>query len=180
MAQRYLIALGSNRRHARHGRPEAVLRAAFAELDRADLKLGAASRVIASAPLGPSLRRYANAAALVETGLAPDRLLARLKAIERAFGRRRGGRRWGARVLDLDIVLWSGGGWRSPGLAVPHAAFRARGFVLGPLATIAARWRDPQTGLTPRHLLARLTRPRPLPIAARGGARSSVGRAADF
>ena len=161
MAQRYLIALGSNRRHHRHGRPEAVLRAAFGELDRKGLKLKAASPIIASAPLGPSRRRYANAAALVKSKLAPDELLDRLQGIERRFGRRRGGQRWGQRVLDLDIVLWSGGAWGSPGITVPHTAFRQRRFVLDPMVAIAPRWRDPLTGLTLRPLLARLIRPRP-------------------
>jgi len=143
-----------------------VLRAALAELDRNGLTLEAASPVLATAPLGPSHRRYANAAALVQGDMAPDDLLRRLKAIERRFGRRRRGRRWGARVLDLDIVLWSGGAWASPSLTVPHPAFRERRFVLVPaLAAAPPRWRDPLTGLSLRHLLARLTRPRPLPIA---------------
>ena len=157
-----------------------MLRAAFAALDRKGLKLKAASPTMASAPLGPSLRRYANAAALVKTRLAPDELLGRLKAIEQRFGRRVGGRRWSARVLDLDIVLWSGGAWSSPGLTIPHAEFRSRRFVLVPAVAIAPHWRDPLTALTVRHLLARLTRPRPLPIAPSGGALSSVGRATDF
>lgn len=162
MKQRYLIALGSNRRHHRHGDPRGVLRAAFAALDRKGLKLKAASPIVASAPLGPSLRRYANAAALVKTDLAPDALLDRLKAIERRFGRRRGGQAWSARVLDLDIALWSGGAWASPGLTVPHLSLRERRFVLAPAVTIAPAWRDPLTGLTLRHLLARLDRRRPL------------------
>ena len=172
--------MGSNQRHGRLGRPEAVLRAAFGALDGKGLKLKAASPIVASAPLGPSRRRYANAAAVVKTRLAPEELLDRLQAIERGFGRRAGGLRWGARVLDLDIVLWSGGAWASPGLTVPHTEFRSRRFVLGPAAAIAPRWRDPLTALTVRHLLARLTRPRPLPIGPCGGALSSVGRATDF
>jgi 2-amino-4-hydroxy-6-hydroxymethyldihydropteridine diphosphokinase len=180
VAERYLIALGSNRRHRRHGRPEAVLRAALRELDRKPLKAKAASPILASAPLGPSLRRYANAAALVRTKLAPHVLLRHLKALESAFGRRPGGRRWSARVLDLDIILWSGGVLRSPGLTIPHPAFRSRRFVLAPAATIAPGWRDPSTNLTVRHLHARLTQPRPLPIGQRGRALSSVGRATDF
>jgi 2-amino-4-hydroxy-6-hydroxymethyldihydropteridine diphosphokinase len=167
VAQRYVIALGSNRRHARFGRPEAVLRAALTELERQGLTIDAVSPIVASPALGPSRRRYANAAALVRTALTPDSLLRRVKAVERAFGRRPGGRRWAARVLDLDIVLWSGGNWSSPCLVVPHVAFRDRRFVLAPATAVAPRWRDPLTGLTPRHLLARLTRPRPLPIARR-------------
>ena len=161
MKHRYLIALGSNRRHHRHGDPRGVLRAAFDALDRKGLKLKAASPIVASAPLGPSRRRYANAAALVKTSLDPEPLLARLQAIEHRFGRRAGGQAWAARVLDLDIVLWSGGAWASPDLTVPHLALRQRRFVLAPAAAIAANWRDPVTGLRLRHLLARLDRRRP-------------------
>jgi 2-amino-4-hydroxy-6-hydroxymethyldihydropteridine diphosphokinase len=157
---RYLIALGSNVRHVRHGRPEAVLRAALAHLPG---KLAAAAPIITSAPLGPSLRRYANGAAIIISNLDPADILDRLQTIERQFGRKTGGQRWSARVLDLDIVLWSGGPWSSPGLTVPHGAFRERGFVLGPACTIAPRWRDPITGLTLRQLKARLTRQHPLP-----------------
>ena len=161
----YLIALGSNVRHVAHGRPRAVLRAALEALEAAGLNVNAVSTVIESAPLGPSRRRYANAAALVTSKLEPPELLAGLQATERAFGRRPGGRRWSARVLDLDIVLWSGGAWSSPRLTIPHPRFRQRAFVLGPAALIAPTWRDPVTGLTLTQLAARLTGPRPVPNA---------------
>jgi 2-amino-4-hydroxy-6-hydroxymethyldihydropteridine diphosphokinase len=154
--QFYAIALGSNRRHGRHGAPAAVLRAALAELGA----VVAVSAIRATPALGPAGRGFANAAAIVASDLAPDAMLARLKAIERRFGRR-GGRRWGPRVLDLDIILWSRGPWAGPGPIVPHPAFRARRFVLDPLADIAPDWRDPVSGLTVRQLRARLTRPRP-------------------
>jgi len=163
MRQRYLIALGSNMRHVRHGPPERVLTAALAALERKGVKVLAAAPVIRSAPLGPSRRRYANGAALIGTKLDPAELLDLLKAVERRFGRTRGGQRWASRVLDLDIVLWSGGAWSSPGLTVPHAAFRQRTFVLVPALAIAPDWRDPLTALSLRQLHARLTRPRPLP-----------------
>ena len=163
MRQRYLIALGSNQRHHRHGHPPQVLRAAVAALAEAGLTVEAAAPIMASAPVGPSLRRYANSAALIATDLAPDELLAVLKEIERRFGRRAGGRRWSARVLDLDLVLWSGGAWSSPGLTVPHAAFRERDFVLAPALALVPDWRDPVTNLSLRQLKARLTRPRPMP-----------------
>ena len=125
----------------------------------------AVSPIIVSAPLGPSRRRYANAAVILRSKRDPDALLARLQAIEQLFGRRRGGQRWGARVLDLDIIFWQGGAWSSPGLTVPHASFRSRSFVLTPAARIAPRWRDPLTGLSLRQLHARLTKPHPLPRA---------------
>ena len=121
----------------------------------------AVSPVIASAPVGPSTRRFANAAMLVDSDLPPPAMLARLKAIERDFGRRRG-RRWGARVIDLDLIGWSGGAWRSPGLTVPHPRWRERRFVLAPLLAIMPGWRDPHTGLSVRRLHARLTAARPL------------------
>lgn len=128
----------------------------------AGLDVEAVSRVIETPPLGPSRRRYANAAAVLETSLDPPELLDLLQDIESTFGRRRRGARWGARVLDLDIVLWSGGAWAEPRLIVPHPQFRTRTFVLAPATQIASDWRDPITGLTLAHLQARLTRADPL------------------
>lgn len=140
-----------------------MLRAALSRLaGEHELTLLARSRIHDTAPLGPSRRRYANAAALVETKLEPEAMLALLKRTERAFGRRRA-RRWAARVLDLDIVLWNGGCWVSRTLAIPHPAFRERIFVLAPAMEIAPFWRDPVSGLTLRQLTARLTGPRTLP-----------------
>jgi 2-amino-4-hydroxy-6-hydroxymethyldihydropteridine diphosphokinase len=153
----YLIGLGSNRR-GRHGGPADEVRAALLAIGG----VGAVSPIVTSAALGPSRRAYANAAALIVTDEAPPALLDRLKAIERAFGRRPG-QRWGARVIDLDILFWSGGAWDSPGLTVPHREVRERRFVLDPLCKVAPEWRDPLTGLAVRHLARRLTARRPLP-----------------
>ena len=144
------------------GDPRCVIRAALAALESEGLAVEAISPTIGSAPVGPAQRRYANAAAVVRTQLGPQDLLALLQRIERTFGRKRRGRRWRARPLDLDIVLWSGGIWQSDTLVIPHPEFRRRTFVLGPAAAIARGWRDPVTGAGPRHLRARLTRPRPL------------------
>ena len=144
------------------GAPRQVIKAAMAALETEELTLEAISPVIVSAPLGPSLRRYANAAVLVSTELAPPDLLVLLQRIERAFGRRKRGQKWRSRPLDCDIVMWSGGMWTSAALTIPHLAFRSRPFVLGPAAAIARSWREPVTGLGLRHLDARLTRPRPL------------------
>jgi 2-amino-4-hydroxy-6-hydroxymethyldihydropteridine diphosphokinase len=159
LSHEYLIALGSNRRHHRHGRPRDVLAAALERLEAEGVQLSDTAPVMLSDPVGPSRRRYANSAAVIESSLDPPALLALLKRIERAFGRRPGGRRWGSRVLDLDLILWSGGAYAAPGLVVPHPLFRTRDFVLAPAARIAAGWRDPVTGLTVRQLHARLTRP---------------------
>lgn len=162
---RYAIALGSNRRHGRHGAPRRVLAAALGTLGAAGVRVDAVSPTFPTPALGPAGRSFANAAALVATALAPPALLALLKQVERDFGRRRG-RRWGLRVLDLDILLWSGGCWppaharAAPGaLALPHTGLATRAFVLDPLATIAPGWRTPD-GATVRQLRARLRAPR--------------------
>jgi 2-amino-4-hydroxy-6-hydroxymethyldihydropteridine diphosphokinase len=160
--QRYLVALGSNQRHHRHGRPEQVLLAALNALEQGRVKVLAAAPVIRSAPLGPSRRCYANGAALIKTKLDPEELLELLQGIEADFGRRRGGQRWTARVLDLDIVLWSGGAWSSPRLTIPHLEFRRRHFVMGPAMAIAPKWRDPLTGLSLRQLFRRSERVSPI------------------
>lgn len=146
---RYAIAIGSNR-PGRHGPPESELRAAIAALG----PVVAVARVFPTPPLGPSSRRFANSALILDSADSPPELLARLKAVERAFGRR-SGRRWGARVIDLDIILWSGGSWSDAALNVPHRAFRQRRFVLDPLVTLVPAWRDPITGLTVRQLATR-------------------------
>ncbi|NNC71290.1 MAG: 2-amino-4-hydroxy-6-hydroxymethyldihydropteridine diphosphokinase [Sphingomonadaceae bacterium] len=152
----YAIGLGSNR--YRGGAPQRVLGRAIDTLAAGDLAVLAQSPIIATPPLGPGRRNYANAALVVETQLLPDALLALCKTIEAQFGRR-AGQRWGDRTLDIDILLWSGGTWAKNGLIVPHPAFRERRFVLDALATINADWRDPVTGLFVRHLRHRLYRP---------------------
>jgi 2-amino-4-hydroxy-6-hydroxymethyldihydropteridine diphosphokinase len=154
----YAIAIGSNRMHGRHRRPAGVVEAAIAELDRR-FDLFDASPILLNAAEGGAGRDFANAVALVESGLEPPELLARLKTIERDFGRR-AGRRWGPRVLDLDLVAWSGGKHASRALEIPHPRLAERDFVLGPLSVIAPDWRL-SGALTARHLMARLGKRRP-------------------
>ena len=155
----YAIALGSNRRHHLHGGPAHVLGAAVAALAQVG-NVVVVSPTIHTPALGPAGRSFANAVVLLETKLLPPALLQHIKQIERAFGRRPG-RRWGPRVLDLDIILSSEGAWSSPGLTVPHPEFRRRRFVLAPLSRVAPGWRDPLTGRTVRHLLHLVDRRRP-------------------
>ncbi len=77
----YAIALGSNRRHGRHGSPSATVRAAIEALRLAGVTVTATSPNLTTAPIGPSIRTFANAAALIETPLDPPALLALLKRI---------------------------------------------------------------------------------------------------
>ncbi len=155
----YAIALGSNRPHGRHGRPAGVIGAAIGRLDQ-DFGLFDASPIMLNPAHGGAGRDFANAVALVESALNPHAMLSALKAIERDFGRRPG-RRWGARVLDLDILAWSGGRVRSHHLTIPHPRLAARAFAIGPLAAIAPDWRLIGS-LTAHHLAIRLARRRAL------------------
>src|SRR3546814_14429875 len=100
------------------------------------MKLKRLSGIHRTRALGPAGRDFAHAAALVKSHLGPPELLRKLKKIERKFGRR-SVRRSGPRVLDLDIILWSGGAlpsrlpWTATRhLRVPPRARAARALVL--------------------------------------------------
>ncbi|WP_164116080.1 2-amino-4-hydroxy-6-hydroxymethyldihydropteridine diphosphokinase [Sphingorhabdus sp. Alg239-R122] len=163
----YLIAVGSNRRNGIYACPRQVIAGAVEAL-HGNYHVRAVSHTIITQPVGPSQRRYANAAVRLKTNQMPDLLLDSLKRLEREFGSRRG-ERWSSRVLDLDIILWSGGIWPRPArathvpqstgnvghkrLVIPHISFRNRSFVLEPAAQIAPGWRDPVTGRTIRQLM---------------------------
>jgi 2-amino-4-hydroxy-6-hydroxymethyldihydropteridine diphosphokinase len=135
-----------------------VVEAAIAALDQ-EFGLFDASPIILNAAIGGAGRDFANGVALVESDLEPPQMLRRIKSIEREFGRRRG-RHWAARVLDLDIILWSGGSFRSRLLTIPHHGLEDRSFVLQPLAAIAPSWRV-RGSLTAHHLAHRLARRAP-------------------
>ncbi len=160
------VALGSNRCHGRLGPPPAVVRAAAAALAAGGIRDGLLSRVTGTAPLGPSRRRYANA---VLAGWWPrdcDALFRLLKATERSFGRRRGGQAWSARVLDCDLIAFGEAVIVKPGLVVPHPRMAERDFVLQPMRDVWPGWRHPLTGLTVRHMAARLAKARPVDCPA--------------
>jgi 2-amino-4-hydroxy-6-hydroxymethyldihydropteridine diphosphokinase len=95
------------------------------------------SRLYRSAPLGPEGQPdYINAVAALETALSPLDLLDELQRIETLHGRVRG-ERWGARTLDLDLLLFGEERIELPRLKVPHPEMANRAFVLIPLAEIA-------------------------------------------
>lgn len=153
----YAIAIGSNRPHGRYGRPAGVVSAAIARLDE-DFELFDASPIMLNPAHGGAGREFANAVALIESPRQPLDMLAALKRIEWGFGRRPG-RRWASRVLDLDLIAWSGGRFDHRTLTIPHPRLAERSFAIGPLAMIAPQWRL-NGSLTARHLEARLARRR--------------------
>ena len=81
---------------------------------------------------------FTNAAVELETELEPADLLVELKAIEMRLGRDPDGRRWGPRVIDLDILAFDGRCVEDAnmGLIVPHPRLPQRRFVLEPLAEL--------------------------------------------
>ncbi len=113
-----------------------------------------------------------NAAAILDTVLSPQALLAVLHEVEAHFGRTRA-RRWGGRTLDLDLLAVSDlvlpdlAGWthwhdlpaecqttQAPQtLILPHPRLQDRAFVLVPLMDIAPDWRHPVTGKTVTEML---------------------------
>jgi len=96
------------------------------------------SSIYGSKPMGPQDQPdYINAVAQIETTLSPLELLDKLQAIELAFGRERiKGNRWGARIIDLDILLIDDLVIDSERLTVPHYGMQEREFVLLPLVEI--------------------------------------------
>jgi 2-amino-4-hydroxy-6-hydroxymethyldihydropteridine diphosphokinase len=81
--------------------------------------------------------KFLNAAAELATELPPTELLERLLEIERELGRERATeRRWGPRVIDLDLLLYGEEAIDEPGLTVPHPRLADRRFVLEPLCEL--------------------------------------------
>ena len=142
-----------------------------------EISMAAISRIWRTPAFPPgSGPDYANAAAVIRTGLAAPDLLERLHGIEARFGRDRSTGRWAARVLDLDLIALDDLILPDPAtlrhwmdlppdrqrvqapdrLILPHPRMQDRGFVLGPLAEIAPGWRHPLTGASVSRMLAAL------------------------
>jgi 2-amino-4-hydroxy-6-hydroxymethyldihydropteridine diphosphokinase len=101
------------------------------------VELIALSPLYASPPLGPQDQPdYVNAVAHISTGLPAIELLHALQQIENHHGRVRL-QRWGARTLDLDLLLYGEQRIDCKELTVPHPQMSQRAFVLYPLADIA-------------------------------------------
>ncbi|MDJ0709799.1 MAG: 2-amino-4-hydroxy-6-hydroxymethyldihydropteridine diphosphokinase [Woeseiaceae bacterium] len=101
-------------------------------------RLISTSSLYRSAPFGGIEQPdFVNAAAAVLTRLGPVELLAALHEIETARGRERDDTRWGPRVLDLDLLVYSTRQIDTPELQLPHPGIGERNFVLLPLVEIA-------------------------------------------
>ena len=138
-----------------------MVEAAIARLDQ-DFGLFDASPIVLNPAHGGAGRDFANAVALVESALEPPEMLAGSRRSS-AISAGAAGARWGPRVLDLDIALWSGGKFRSRGSTSRTRSSQNRGFVLQPLAAIAPGWRVAGRAHRPP------SRPAPCPPRARAG-----------
>jgi 2-amino-4-hydroxy-6-hydroxymethyldihydropteridine diphosphokinase len=145
---RAYIGLGSNL-----GDREENLRRALARL--AELGPVRSSSFQETDPVGVTDQpRFLNAAAELETELAPRELLERLLAIERELGRdRKREQRWGPRLVDLDLLLYGDVVIDERGLTVPHPRLAERRFVLQPLNELDPHLSLPD-GRAVRELLA--------------------------
>ena len=103
--------------------------------------VAAVSSLYESEPVGPQDQpKFTNAVVKVETELSPFELLKRLKAIEKEIGRKKT-RRWGPRVIDLDIIFYGNLVITTDSLVIPHPRAHERRFVLEPLLEIEpAAW----------------------------------------
>jgi 2-amino-4-hydroxy-6-hydroxymethyldihydropteridine diphosphokinase len=139
------IALGSNL-----GDRLEHLRAGIKWLEQhPDIGIRAKSRVYETEPFGVTNIQgaYLNAAAELETSLSAHELLNIMLEVERSQGRERL-ERWGARTLDLDILLYGTDIISEPNLEIPHPRMLERSFVLAPLADIVPNIEIPGRAIT--------------------------------
>ena len=103
---------------------------------------------------------FLNACLTLESSLEPMELLAFVKGIEQGMGRQKTVR-WGARNIDIDILLMGDRVLNTEALQIPHANLPNREFVLVPLAQIFPGWRHPALGLSVMEMLQALRRREP-------------------
>jgi len=140
-----LIALGANL-----GDRGAVLTKAVEQLAAdPDFTLVAQSELLVTKPVGgPSGQPdYLNSAARFSTSLAPDQVHRKLIEVEQTHGRVRI-QRWGARKLDLDLLLYGQQIIETSQLTIPHPRMSFRRFVMQPAAQVAAEMLHPEFGVT--------------------------------
>jgi 2-amino-4-hydroxy-6-hydroxymethyldihydropteridine diphosphokinase len=145
------IGIGSNLGDRRANLAEAIERTG----QLPGTRVVRASSLYESEPLGDAKTWFVNGAIELDTALAPEALLKKLQAIEEAMGRKRvKGKRWGSRIIDLDILLYDQDVIEKKNLKIPHPELHKRRFVLLPLAELAPQVIHPQLGQSVSMLLA--------------------------
>lgn len=149
VAHQVYIGIGSNVGKKKENFLEALTR--LAKLP--DTKIIRESSLYESEPLGNSKEWYVNGVIEIETKFKPDVLLQKFKSIERAMGRKKVKRRWGDRIIDLDILLYDAVVIDKKNVKIPHPEMANRKFVLVPLSEIAPQVIHPELGVTISELL---------------------------
>ena len=154
---RVYIGLGSNL-----GDRKANIREAEEKLTALpDTRIVKASSLYESEPLGNAKTWFVNSVLEIETEFEAEELLKRTKAIETAMGRKRvKGKRWGSRIIDLDLLLFDNQTVNKRNLKLPHPEMQKRRFVLLPLSELAPHITHPQLGTTISELLGGLKDPK--------------------
>jgi 2-amino-4-hydroxy-6-hydroxymethyldihydropteridine diphosphokinase len=154
---RVYIGLGSNL-----GDRKANLREAEEKLSALPAtRIVKASSLYESEPHGNAKTWFVNSVLELETEFEADDLLKRTKAIETTMGRKRvKGKRWGSRIIDLDILLFDNQTIAKRTLKIPHPEMHKRRFVLLPLSELAPHITHPQHGSTISEILGGLKDPK--------------------
>jgi 2-amino-4-hydroxy-6-hydroxymethyldihydropteridine diphosphokinase len=151
MPHRVHIGIGSNLGDRRANTGEAIEKVA----QLPGTRVVRASSLYESEPLGDAKTWFVNSVIEIESDLTPEALLKKLQAIEEAMGRKRvKGKRWGSRIIDLDILLFDQDVIDKRNLKIPHPELHKRRFVLLPLAELAPQVIHPQLGQSISTLLA--------------------------
>ena len=133
MNHRALIGVGSNIGLAAQNCKKAIELVNKSE----SVNVTAQSSLYESQPVGKTNQPwFVNSTIEVYTKLGPEELLQYLLNIEQEFGRIRK-EKWGARIIDLDILDFEGLIIDSKTLTLPHPEMTQRRFVLEPLSEIA-------------------------------------------
>ena len=153
MPHRVYVGLGSNL-----GDRKANIREAEERLVQLPhTRIVKTSSLYESEPHGNAKTWFINSVLELETEFEPEELLKRTRAIEATMGRKRvKGKRWGSRIIDIDLLLMDNQTVNKRTLKIPHPEMHKRRFVLMPLAELAPHVTHPHLGTSMSELLGGL------------------------